>query len=156
MHKIRVRRNSSDDIAGASRPTFATEDWKDMPLSDRIAVISRLKYAGNSNRSIGRMLAIDEGTVRRTLRIAVLPESSKQAIAKGKSVNQVLAEAGKSTIEPSMEREELVSRYAKTIVSWLQEHGIVGPYAERALLDVDGGLPCLGRDKGAGRQASRM
>jgi len=149
MHKISVKRNSCEDTAGAGRPSVATEDWKDMPFSDRIALITRLKYAGNSNRSIGRMLEVDEGTVRRLLRIAELPESGKLAIAKGASANQVLSEAGKSSIEPSIEREELVSRYAVTIVSWLQEHDIVGPYAERVLLDVDGGFPRLGRDKGS-------
>lgn len=149
MHKIRIKRNSSKDTAGAGRPTVAAEDWKDLPLSDRISVISKLRCAGNSNRSIGRMLGVDEGTVRRLRRIAVLPESGKQAIAKGASANQVLAEAGKSTIEPPMQREELVSRYAAIIVSWLQEHDIVGPYAERVLLDVDGGFPRLGRDKGS-------
>src|SRR5580692_6439557 len=149
MHKMRVRRDSPDNKAGAGLPTVASEDWKDLPPLDRIAVITKLRCAGNSNRSIGRMLGVDEGTVRRLLRIAVLPESGKQAIAKGASANQVLAEAGKSTTEPSMEREELVSRYAVTIVSWLQEHDIVGPYAERVLLDVDGGFPRLGRDKGS-------
>ena len=139
MHKMKARHGSSDDAAAAGRPT-AAEDWKDLPLLDRIAVITRLRCAGNSNRSIGRMLNVDEGTIRRLLRIAVLPESSKLAIAKGASANRILGEAGRNGTEGVMARDVLINRYAELIVRWLQEHGIIGPYAERVLLDVDGGL----------------
>ena len=145
MHKIGLKRNASDNTAGAGRPPAAAEDWKDLPLSDRIAVITRLKYAGNSNRSIGRMLEVDEGTVRRLLRIAVLPEGSKQAIAKGASANRILDKAGRNGTGDVMAQDAVVSRYAETIVYWLQEYGIFGPYAERVLLDVDGGLASSGK-----------
>ena len=145
MHKMRVRRDSSDNRARAGRPTVATEDWKYLPLSRRIAVITKLRCAGNSNRSIGRMLGVDEGTVRRLLRIGALPEDSKQAIAKGASANRILDKAGRNGTGDVMAQDAVVSRYAETIVYWLQEYGIFGPYAERVLLDVDGGLASLGK-----------
>lgn len=116
--------------------------WQTMATFDRAAAIRRvLDEARISRRELARRLKVDEGTVRRYLGVAELPEGNKQEIKSGASVAAVLRSAKES--RELNERRQLQDeerethghsrRLAAEIVAWLASLSLCPADMERVV-----------------------
>ena len=147
--KVNGRKNQKS----ASRALV--QNWNDLSLLERAKCIARLKQNIKSNRVLAGRLNVDEGTIRRLLRIQALPESDKVSIAASHSAKKVLAAARvkesiakqakareeaeaelKRILLDNAKRAETIQRCTSALLWWLRENELCGPFAERVLLDI--------------------
>ncbi len=77
--------------------------WPTLNHFERGKRLIELSNAGVSKRGLGRSLGVDDGTVRRDIEIALLPEAEQQAIVNGTSATAIL-----SRVRQEKDRERLL------------------------------------------------
>ena len=154
-----MRRNSIK-----SRPSNArnkqhaanSRSWINLSIVQRAEYVAALKQEGQSNRSLAKKLMVDEGTIRRLLRINLLPEIDKCSLSSGGSAKKILAAAREKAVSAEEERaretvraeirralsdqaarKTIVLQHTQTVLDWLRMNDLYGCYAERVLLEIE-------------------
>ncbi len=118
--------------------------WAEKSIIERAQAVAELR-SGVSNRALARALGLDEGTIRRLLRIHQLPAGEREAIAAGRSAKEALQDArGRQLEQVRRDREaadatthQFSRKYAAVILRWLADCDLRGPVAERVLDEIE-------------------
>ena len=108
-------------------------EWDRLPLVERGSRLRSLVDAGCTNRGLAADLNCTEGTIRRGLKIARLPDSKRQSIERGANATPILKAAEDAARQ--RERDALINEQETRDAAIAELEGIVHAFLDQEKVD---------------------